>query len=167
VRFAVWLLGLNTGRDAIARNRDAPDRTVLDQLETSARQIAEFLDVPAPDPFVARRLIDANTEFIDYIESSERATAVQLARRHGSRACELYKLAAFWGYSSLVRTVTAGERAVFGVEIRHHARALDLPEPLWSPLTRRTPPDRTPEELADESQALTDGMLQYLQRPDP
>ena len=167
VRFAVWLLGLNTGRDAIVRNQDDPDAVMLAELEAEAREIAAFLDVPAPDPFVAQRLAGALSEFITYVESSDRATAVELARRHGANACELYKLGALWGYATVMRTVTQGERGVFAVEIRHHARTLNLPEPLWSPLTRRTPANQTSEALVGEGQALTDAILEYLQRPDP
>jgi hypothetical protein len=166
-RFAVWLLGLNTGRDAITRNQDDPNAVMLAEFEAGAREIAGFLDVPAPDPFVAQRLAAALSEFVTYIESSDRVTAVELARRHGGNACELYKLGALWGYATVMRTVTQGERGVFAVEIRHHARTLGLPEPLWSPLTRRTPADQTSEALAAEGQALTDAMLEYLQRPDP
>jgi hypothetical protein len=140
---------------------------MLAEPESGARQIAELLDVPTPVPFVAQRLAEALSEFVTYIESSDRATAIELARRHGTKACELYKLGALWGYATVTRTVTQGERGVFAVEIRHHARKLNLPEPLWSPLTRRTPADQTSEALADEGQALTNAMIEYLQRPDP
>jgi hypothetical protein len=167
VRFAVWLLGLNTGRDAVVRNQDDPNVAMLAELEAGAAQIATLLDVPAPEPFVAQRLAGALSEFVTYIESSDRTTAVGLARRHGAKACELYKLGALWGYATVTRTVTQGERGVFAVEIRHHARRLDLPEALWSPLTRRTPADQTSEALADEGQALTNAIIEYLQRPDP
>jgi hypothetical protein len=163
----VWLLGLNTGSDAVVRNQDGANVAMLAELEAGAREIAGLLDVPAPDPFVAERLAGALSEFISYIESSDRATSVELARRHGAKSCELYKLGALWGYATVTRTVTQGERGVFAVEIRHHARKLDLPEPLWSPLTRRTPADQTSEALAEEGQALTNTLIAYLQRPGP
>ena len=115
-------------------------------------------------PFRPNRLAEAYTEFVTYIESSDRTTARQLATRYDRGACELYKLGALWGYSTLVRAVLAGERAVFGPEIRHHAAAFGLPEPLYLPVTLRTPADRTGEQLAEESMTFTQAVTEHLSR---
>lgn len=163
-KVAIWLLGLNTGRDAVARQWNDPDPATLDSLDQSSRQLAEALGVAAPDRFRPHRLAEANTEFIAYVESSAHHTARQLALRYTGDACELYKLGAFWGYSTLVRAALSGERAVFGPEIRHHAAAFGLPEPLYLPVTLRTPADRSGEQLAEESMAFTQAVTAHLSR---
>lgn len=164
VRAAVWMLGWSAGRHAVARNAMNSDPRTVAQLEDSGRQLAEMLDVPPPDPFVPARTGNAFREFGSFIESADRSTARALASRHTAAACELYKLAAFWGYHSVVRTVLAGDRGPFAAEIRHHARALSLPEPLWLPMTQPIPAGRAPEQVADENLALTRAVMAHLQR---
>jgi hypothetical protein len=162
VRVAIWLLGLNTGRDAVVRHAISPDAATIASLEDSARQIAGVLGVTPPDRFVPRRVAEAYRDFVTYLESSDRDTARELATRHGPAACELYKFAALWGYASLVRAALPGERSVFPAELRHHAEALALPEDLYRPLTERTPAESA-DEIVETSIELTDAMTAYLQ----
>jgi hypothetical protein len=158
------MLGLGAGRHAVARNAEQPDPRTVAQLEEVGRQLAEMLEVPPPDPFVPGRTGNAFREFAAFLESAERPTTRGLASRHTPATCELYKLAAFWGYDSVVRTVLAGDRGPFGAEIRHHARALSLPEPLWLPMTQPVPAGRTPEQIAEENLAVTRAVMAHLQR---
>ena len=96
----------------------------MEDVET----LANTLGVPVPQPFVPRQLADANTEFIEFVESDANETARALARKHSSEACHLFKLGACWGYANAVRPFVPGERAIFAAEIRHHARER-LPTP--------------------------------------
>ena len=164
VRAAVWMLGLSAGRNAVARNAVDPDPQTVAQLEDTGRQLAEMLDVPSPDAFVPARTGNALREFGSFIESADRSTARALASRHTPASCELYKLAAFWGYHSVVRTVLAGDRGPFAAEIRHHARALSLPEQLWLPMTQPIPAGQSSEQIAAENLALTRAVMAHLQR---
>jgi hypothetical protein len=62
----------------------------------------------------------------------------------------------------VVRPVLPGERAVFALEIRHHARRAEVPEPLWSPMMQRLPADAKAEEVSNQMTILTNGVATYL-----
>jgi hypothetical protein len=78
------------------------------------------------------------------------------------QACELFKLGALWGYSEMIRPALPGERAVFAMEIRHHARRAEVPEPLWSPMMQRVPADAKSEDVIAQMTPLTNGVTTYL-----
>ena len=77
-------------------------------------------------------------------------------------ACELFKLGALWGYSEMIRPSLPGERAVFAMEIRHHALRADVPEPLWSPMLQRVPADAKSDDVIAQMTTLTNGVTTYL-----
>ena len=162
-RVGPWLLGLSLGRDAVFRQYARSDRQVLEQLAKDRDDLAARLSVPSPQPFTPAQIANANTEFVAFVEQGGAAeTARQLAATHSPRACELFKLGAVWGYSEMVRPVLPGERAVFGMEIRHYARRTDVPEALWSPMLQITSADATREAIIASTEALTDGVTAYL-----
>ena len=164
VRSFAWLMGLNTGRDAVVRQWVDSDVQQPNQYEQAAATSAGFLSVPAPDRFVPRRVAEAHREFIPFVESSDRQTARQLAMTYGPAACETYKLGALWGYAAVVRPMVPGERGLFAPEIRHHATRIALPEDLWTPLAGVTPTDSTREAISEQNAALSRAILEHLQR---
>jgi hypothetical protein len=121
--------------------------------------------VPAPAVFRAEQMANANIEFVAVVEQDPGGTAHRLAMTFSPQACELFKLGALWGYSEMVRPALPGERAVFAMEIRHHAQRADLPEPLWSPMLQRVPPDAKFEDVIVQMTALTNGVTTYLTSP--
>jgi hypothetical protein len=162
-RVVPWLLGLSLGRDAVFRQYAPSNRQVLEQLAQDRDDLAARLSVSSPESFTPEHIANANTEFVAFVEQGGAAeTARQLAATHSPRACELFKLGAVWGYSETVRPVLPGERAVFGMEIRHYARRTDVPEPLWSPMLQITPADATREDIIASTETMTDGVTKYL-----
>ena len=158
-----WLLGLSLGRDAVFRQYAPTNRQVPEQLAGDRADLAARLSVPSPEPFTPEQIANANTEFVAFVEAGgAAATARQLASTLSPRACELFKLGAVWGYSEMVRPILPGERAVFGMEIRHYARRTDVPEGLWSPMLQITSADATREAIIASTEALTDGVTAYL-----
>ncbi len=162
-RVGPWLLGLSLGRDAMFRQYAPSNRQVPEQLGKERDELAARLSVSSPEPFTPEQIANANTEFVAFVEQGGAAeTAQQLAATHSPRACELFKLGAVWGYSEMVRPLLPGERAVFGMEIRHYARRTDVPEALWSPMLQVTSADATREAVIASTQALTDGVTAHL-----
>ena len=119
-----WLLGLSLGREALLRQHARGNVQVLDELGVGRSSLADRLGVPAPAVFRAEQMANANIEFVAFVEQDSGGTAHDLAATFSPQACELFKLGAFWGYSEMIRPALPGERAVFAMEIRHHARAL-------------------------------------------
>jgi hypothetical protein len=162
-RVGPWLLGLSLGRDAVFRQYAPSNRQVLEQLAKGRDDLAARLSVVSPDPFTPEQIANANSEFVAFVEQGRAAeTARQLAATHSPRACELFKLGAVWGYTEMVRPLLPGERAVFGMEIRHYARLADVPEPLWSPMLQVTAADAKREDIIASTETLTDNVTAYL-----
>ena len=137
VRVAAWAMGLKIGRDALARQYASVDPNTLAQALKDVETLATLLRVPPPQAFVPRQAANANSEFVTFVESDSNEVARGLARGQSSEACHLFKLGAFWGYSSLVRPSLPGEANIFGAEIRHHARDI-LPDRLSQTMTEPT-----------------------------
>jgi hypothetical protein len=158
-----WYLGVGLGRDAVVRQFAGSDRRFLDQLATARNDLATRLAVPPPDVFTPQQMATANTEFVAFVEQGGAGeTARRLAVTFSPQACELFKLGALWGYSEMVRPVLPGERAVFALEIRHHAMRAGVPEPLWSPMLARTPGNAKPDDIVTQMETLTNGVSTYL-----
>jgi hypothetical protein len=162
-RVEPWLLGLSLGRDAVFRQYAPSNRQVPQQLAEGRNDLAARLSVASPEPFTPGQFANANTEFVAFIEQGAAAeTARQLAAAHSPRACELFKLGAVWGYSEMVRPILPGERAVFGMEIRHYAQRTEIPEQLWGPMLRITAADAKRDEIIASTEAMTDGITKFL-----
>ena len=158
-----WQLGVSLGRDALFRQYAGSNRQTLEQLAKGRDDLAARLSVASPEPFTPEQIANANTEFVAFVEQGGAAeTARQLAATHSPRACELFKLGAFWGYSEMVRPILPGERTVFGMEIRHHAMRADVPAPLWSPMLELTAADARREDIIAATETLTDAVTTYL-----
>jgi hypothetical protein len=157
-----WLLGLGLGRDAVIRQYTPPESQGLAEFKTILDQVAGDLGVPAPGVFVPEYIANANTEFVVFVETDNQGTAHRLAVNYAPRVCQIYKLGALWGYSSVVRGALAGERAVFSLEIQHYARETGVPDPLWRPMLERTPAEATPSELQSDTASLTEGVTKYF-----
>ena len=162
VRVTAWLMGLNIGRDGIARQSASVDRNTLAEVMKDVETLASTLGVPAPQPFVPRQLADANTEFIKFVESDSNKTAQALAHRHSPEACHLLKLGAFWGYANLVRPFVPGERAIFAAELRYHAVRAKLDSSLWQSMTEGTQTSASREEIFRADAAVTEKLTKYL-----
>ena len=108
---SAWLLGLNLGREAVARQSSASNSRLLTQLTADSSQLADRLDVPPPTVFSPVQIANANTEFVAFVEQDAGGTARRLAENLSPQACELFKLGALWGYSEMVRPLLPGERA--------------------------------------------------------
>jgi hypothetical protein len=162
-RVGPWLLGLSLGRDALFRQYAPSNRQVLDQLAKDRDNLAAMLAVPAPAPFTPEQFANANTEFVAFVENGGAAeTARQLAAAHSPRACELFKFGAMWGYSEMVKPNLPGERAVFGMELRHYGRRAGVPEQLWSPMVQATAADAKRDDIIASLEAMTDSVTKYL-----
>ena len=160
-RANAWLLDLILGRDAVVR-QVAASSPLLTQLAAASGDLARGLGVPEPATFRYRQLANANTEFVAFVEAGAGDTAQRLAANVSTQACELFKLGALWGYSEMVRPSLPGERAVFAMEIRHHALRAEVPERLWNPMLERIPADSKPDEVITQTTALTEGVTTYL-----
>jgi hypothetical protein len=162
-----WLLGLSVGRDALLRQYAGADVQALDELAAGRSSLADRLGVPPPAVFRAGQIANANTEFIAVVEQDAGGTAQRLAATFSQRACELFKFGAFWGYSEMVRPALPGERAVFAMEIRHHALRAGVPEPLWSPMLQPVPEEAKFDDVVAQMTALTSGVTAHLTAPPP
>ena len=160
-----WLLGLSLGREALLRQYAGANVQVLDQLAAERSPLAERLGVPAPAVFRYEQIANANIEFVAVVEQDPGGTANRLAVTFSPRACELFKLGALWGYSEMIRPALPGERAVFAMEIRHHALRAAVPEPLWNPMLQRVPADAKSDDVMAQMTALTSGMTTHLTDP--
>jgi hypothetical protein len=160
-RTGAWLLGLNVGRDAVVR-QVAESSPFLAQLAAGSGEMAKRLGVPPPAVFRHQQIANANTEFVAFVERGAGDTAHRLALNVSSQACELFTLGALWGYSEMRRPALPGERAVFALEIRHHALRAGVPERLWNPMLQRIPADSNPDEVLAQMTMLTDGVTTYL-----
>ena len=161
-RVGAWLLGVSLGRDAVVRQFAGANPQSLEQTADRLRVLAGRLGVPTPILFRPIQIANANTEFVAFVENDGSETARGLAAAFSPQTCELFKLAALWGYSEVVRPVLPGERAVFALEIRHHGRRAEVPEPLWSPMMQRLPADAKAEEVSNQMTILTNGVATYL-----
>jgi hypothetical protein len=161
-RVGAWSLGVSLGRDAVFRQYAGSNRQALDQFAAGLKSLAGQLGVPPPAVFVPAQIAKANIEFVSFVEEDATGTAHRLATTFSPQNCELFKLGALWGYSEMVRAALPGERAVFAMEIRHHAQRAEVPEPLWSPMLDRTPTDAKPEDVISQMTTLTNGVTIYL-----
>ena len=160
-RVDAWVLGVRLGRDAVFRQLTRANPQSLEQTVADLGVLAGRLGVPAPSVFRHVRIANANTEFVAFVESDGNETARRLAQAFSPQTCELFKLAAFWGYSEVVRLSLPGEPAVFAVEIRYHAPRAEVPEPLWSPMMQPLPGDAR-ADVINQTTALTNGVTRYL-----
>jgi hypothetical protein len=160
-RVAAWYMGTAFGRDAEARQSTAVTPAVLAASIGRVNEIARMLGTPPPGVFMPEQKLLANTEFVSFVETDAQATAHGIAVAHSPEACFVYKLGTLWGYSTLTRMSLPGERSVFGLELRHYARLIDLPESLWRPMIDRTP-RVTAAEINAQSQSLTEGVAKFL-----
>jgi hypothetical protein len=161
-RVGAWLLGVSVGRDALVRQYAGTNVQPLDELAAGRSALADRLGVSAPAVFRAEQMANANIEFVAFVEQDPGGTAHALAMTLSPQACELFKLGALWGYSEMIRPALPGERAVFAMEIRHHALRAEVPEPLWGPMMQRVPADAKSEDVITQMTALTNGVTTYL-----
>jgi hypothetical protein len=178
VRALAWLLGVRLGHHArsvliVATSAGAADARVRELLAAQQRmvdnaaaerdRVASLLKAPRPAPFTPANEATVNIEFVPFVENDGNQTARALATVHGSEACELYKMGAYWGFSLLVRAALPGEPNIYAREIAYYARRLEVPESLWQPMVSRTPADAAGEKLATEADAATRSVTAYLQ----
>jgi len=165
IRGAAWSLGQRVGLDAQA----AMSSTVTPEaLRASAHGIAELtgvLGVPAPPRFTPAAVVNANTEFVTFIETDAAHTAHQLATAYSPEACRLYKLAAFWAYAGLARMSLPGERNIYAVEISYYATRLGLPATLWRAYIEPTGSGMTAQQINRQTMELTGEVTKYLLAP--
>jgi hypothetical protein len=161
-RVGAWLLGLSLGREALLRQHAGSNVQALDELGVGRSALADRLGVPAPDLFRVEQMANANIEFVAFVEQDSGSTAHDLAVTFSPQACELFKLGALWGYSEMIRPALPGERAVFAMEIRHHALRAAVPEPLWNPMLQRVPADAKFDDVIAQMTTLTNGVTAYL-----
>jgi hypothetical protein len=161
-RVGAWLLGLKIGRDAQARQSSTVTPAVLAASAAGIEQLAATLRVPPPGAFVPRQIVQSNTEFVSFIEADAHGTAHRLAVGYSAQDCYLYKFAAFWGYSSLVRFVLPGQGSIYAAEIDHYASRAGVPEALWRPMVEPTPENASAAQINAQSTQLTDSVNKYL-----
>lgn len=161
-RVGAWLLGVSLGRDAVFRQLAGANPQSLEQTAAGLRVLAGRLGVPAPSVFRPGQSANANTEFVAFVENDGSQTARRLAEIFSPQTCEVFKLAALWGYSEIVRPALPGERAVFAMEIRHHAQRAEVPEALWSRMIQRLPANAKAEDVLAQMTTLTNGVTTYL-----
>jgi hypothetical protein len=165
VRAGSWTLGMRVGRDAQARMATTVTPDVLAASARGISQLAGALEVPEPKRFLVRDILNANTEFVSFIEADAAGTAHGLAVNHSPDACRLYKLGAFWAYAAMARMSLPGERNIYSVEINYYAAELQLPKPLWQPFIDRTPRHATAQDINAQSTDLTERLTNHLLNP--
>ena len=172
VRARAWALGVQTGIHAraaliLADRDDGPAKERARESVAARRRFVEdlaaTLKVPSPGVFTPQNPTTANIDFLPFVEGATNQTGRSLATTYGRDACELYKMGAYWGFSTLVRAALPGEPNIMAVEITYYARRLEIPEALWRPMVDPTPADATGDTLATEADAATDRIIRYLQ----
>jgi hypothetical protein len=163
-RLTAWMLGMKVGRDAIARQYSSVDPNTLSAGRKDIQTLANMAGVPAPSPFAPAHAVSANTDFLAYLESEANTTSRALARSHAPEACHLFKLAALWGYATMVRPALPGERNIFSAEIRHHADGL-LPPELWNAMAQPTSSSASADAIFRGDAATTQRIIAYLSTP--
>jgi hypothetical protein len=158
-RVGAWILGVS---DAVFRQLAGANPESLEQTAAGLPVLAGGLGVPAPSVFRPVQSANANTEFVAFVENDASETARRLAETFSPQTCELFKLGALWGYSEVVRPALPRERAVFAMEIRHHAQRAEVPGALWSPMMQRLPAHAKAEEVMADMATLTNGVTTYL-----
>src|SRR3954469_11092737 len=109
----------------------------------------------------AAHAVNANTDFVAYIESEAMQTSHALAAAYAPEACRLFKLGALWGYASMVRPALPGERNIFSAEIRHHADGI-VPGELWQGMMEPTSSAATADAIFRADAATTQKILDHL-----
>jgi hypothetical protein len=172
VRARAWALGVQMGihtRAALilADRDDGPPKERARESVAARRrwveEIADALKVPSPGVFTPQNPTTTNIDFVPFVEGATNQTGRALATSYGRDACELYKMGAYWGFSTLVRAALPGEANIMAVEITYYARRLEIPETLWRPMVDPTPADASGDALATEADAATDRIIRYLQ----
>ena len=135
----------------------------VDATAVEIDQLANTLQVPRPAAFVARDVVMVNTEFVFHVEGDGSHTAAALAGAYGARACELYKLGSYWGYSILVRNALAGEANIYAAEISYYAPRTGLPTDITEAMIARTPADASSSMLFADANAVTNRVAAFLQ----
>ena len=164
VRSTAWMLGLKTGRDAIARQYSSVNASTLAASRKEVEMFSSAAGVPVPSIFVAAHAVNANTDFIAYVESEAMQTARALAAAYAPEACRLFKLGALWGYASMVRPALPGERNIFSAEIRHHADGT-IPTELWKAMIEPTSSSASADSIFRADAATTEKVTRYLRVP--
>lgn len=157
-----FVLGVAVGREAVFRQWARSNPQAVDPLTDHVQKVADTMGVPRPGSFAPARLADANREFVAWIEADGQGTARQLASRYAPRVCHAYKLGAVWGYSEVVRMALPAHRAAFGVEIRHYARQIPVPEPLYRPMLQPSSLPAGSAELESEMSAASARVVAFL-----
>src|SRR5262245_21460133 len=119
VQAAAWSLGVQVGAGArwrevledAARSQYDPQRRrwfadvqrMIQQTDAEVSRLALWLNAPRPTAFARRHSGTALREFVTFVESDAQSTARALARNHGPRVCEAYKMGEYWGYSMMLR----------------------------------------------------------------
>ena len=161
-RVASWFLGIRVGQDAQARQSSATAAETLRESAASIGQLADLLKTARPEPFVANHIALANTEFTAFVENDATATAHHLAVNYGSLACHGYKIGAFWGYAMRPRFAFPGQRSIYAVEIRYHAKLGGIPESVWRPMIEATPRDATTDQIRTQTASVTEALTAFL-----
>ena len=161
-RAGSFALGVSVGHEAVFRQWARSNPQAIAPLTAEVQKAATALGVPPPGSFVPQRLADANREFVAWIEADDRGSARQLATRYASPACHAYKLGAVWGYSEVVRLALPDHRAAFGVEIRHYAQQIRIPDELLRPMLQPSSSPAGSAELEREMAAAGARLIAFL-----
>jgi hypothetical protein len=162
-RWAEWLADSSQAQsDSQARAWLVGVRQMVAQTRAAVERLATGLKVPPPGTFTPVNRATAIADYVTFVEADTQPTARALATAYAPDACEAYKMGEYWGYSLLIRAAVAGERNVFAAELDYYARRLDLPEPLWRPMTARTPSGATSAQIQSESAELTEKLTEHL-----
>lgn len=148
--------------DAQGGERLAATRRMVDDSAAALERLSAALNVPRPAAFAPASEATVNIDFVPFVEGESNQTGRALAAMYGPRACEVYKMGAYWGHSVLVRTALPGAPNIYSREIDHHARRAGLPESLWQPMIARTPANADGSALAAEADAATMRVMNHL-----
>ena len=126
--------------------------------------LSSMARVPLPSVFAPDHAVNANTDFIAYVESEAMLTSRAFATRYAPEACRLFELDALWGYASMVRPALPGERNIFSAEIRHHAEGM-IPAELWMAMIKPTSSAVSADSIFRADAATSEKILRYLSAP--
>jgi hypothetical protein len=136
-----------------------PSPPASDPFTSRATVAASVLNVPLPGSFEPKHSALALQEYSSFVEADTSGTARAIASRYQPATCHVYKLAALWGYSSIVLLSVPDARSPFAPEIQFHAQAAGLPGGIWKPLVTPAPPEVPHVQALDET---NQSMFKYL-----
>jgi hypothetical protein len=177
---AAWILGLQEGIHAgwLKQLRDGRElgngpevkgwleyaRQQEEKSDAAAIRLAQALKVGRPAAYAPSSRSKALDEFTTFVEQLGQPSAHGLATNYGALACEVYKLAAYWGFSTIYSAAAPDKRNVYAPEIVHYAKRVDLPDDLTRAMTDASGKGRNTAEVQADAEQVSKKVAEYWRK---